>query len=118
MNKRKVGREKEQLACRFLIEKGYQIVTVNYWCQFAEIDIVARNRGTLVFIEVKYRSTDNCGGSRYAISAKKIRNISECARYYIYKERIPLDTPMRFDVIAIDGEVITHFENAFEYKER
>ena len=114
MNTRRVGSEKEKEACRYLEKKGYRIVATNYWCRYAEIDIVARDGGELVFIEVKYRKNAQYGGGARAVSAKKIRNISRCARYYIYKEHIPPDVPMRFDVIAIDGGTITHFVNAFE----
>lgn len=113
MNKRQVGREKEELACDFLKKKGYAILAVNYWCRYSEIDIVARDGESLVFVEVKYRKDDRCGGSSYAVSTKKMRNITRCARYYIYREKVPFDSPMRFDVIAIDGEKICHIINAF-----
>lgn len=114
MNRREVGREKEKLACRYLEEKGYRIAATNYWCRRAELDIVARDGETLVFAEVKYRKNKEFGGGICAISPKKIRNISQCARYYIYKEHISPDMPMRFDVIVIDGDEVTHVEHAFE----
>ena len=114
MNHRKTGSEKEQLACRYLTQNGYEIVATNYRCRYAEIDIVARDAGQLVFVEVKYRRNKKYGGSLYAISPKKIRNISLCARYYIYKERVLPDTPVRFDVIAMDGDEIMHVKNAFD----
>lgn len=114
MNTRRVGGEKEQEACRYLEGKGYEIVATNYWCRYAEIDIVARDGATLVFVEVKYRKNSQYGNGICAVSVKKIRNISRCARYYIYKEHVPADAPMRFDVIAIDGDTVTHLINAFE----
>lgn len=114
MNHRETGSEKERLACRYLMQNGYEIAATNYRCRYAEIDIVARDAGQLVFVEVKYRRNKEYGGSLYAISPKKIRNISLCARYYIYKERISPDMPVRFDVIAMDGDEIMHVKNAFE----
>lgn len=114
MNTRRVGSEKEEEACRYLEEKGYEIVTTNYRCRDAEIDIVAGDGRTLVFVEVKYRKNTEYGSGAHAVSVKKIRNISRCARYYIYKEHVPADVPMRFDVIAIDGDTVTHLINAFE----
>lgn len=114
MNCRKTGSEKEEQACDYLVAKGYEILARNYWCRYAEIDIVARDAGQLVFVEVKYRKNAAYGGSRYAVSQKKIRNISLCARYYMYREHVPEDTPVRFDVIAIDGETLTHLRHAFE----
>ncbi len=114
LNRRRVGSEKEALACKYLEKKGYRIVVTNYWCRSAEIDIVANDGDVLVFVEVKYRKNAACGGSMYAVGFKKRRNISRCARYYIYKEGIAPDTPMRFDVVAIDGEQVLHVENAFD----
>ncbi len=114
MNKRQIGKEKELLACKFLKRKGYEILAVNYWCRYSEIDIVARDGNSLVFVEVKYRKNTNFGGSSYEVSHKKMKNICQCARYYICRENVKQDTPMRFDVIAIDGARIRHFINAFE----
>lgn len=119
MNRRKLGSEKEELACRYLEQRGYKILATNYWSRYAEIDIVAWDKGDkeggqLVFIEVKYRRNKQYGGSLYAVSMKKMRNISLCARYYIYRERVAENVPIRFDVIAIDGEQITHVKNAFD----
>lgn len=114
MNKRRIGSEKEKLTCRYLEKKGYNIVTTNYWCRYAEIDIVAKEADVLIFVEVKYRENAYYGESMRAVSQNKIRKISQCAAYYIFNEQIPLDTPMRFDVVAIDGNGVTHLENAFE----
>ena len=114
LNKRRIGSEKERLACEYLEKKGYSIVTTNYWCRYADIDIVAKEADVLVFVEVKYRGNAHYGGSMGAVSQNKIRKISQCAVYYIFKEQIPPDTPMRFDVVAIDGTCVTHLENAFE----
>lgn len=115
MNRRQIGTKKEQEACRYLEKKGYQILATNYRCRYAELDIVAKHGRELVFVEVKYRKNTDFGESMYAVSGKKMRNISLCARYYIYKEHMDPDTPMRFDVIGIDGDRITHILNAFEY---
>lgn len=68
----------------------------------------------LIFIEVKYRKNKQCGGSLYAVSHAKQQKISYAARHYIARHNIPLDHPMRFDVLAIDGEEIMHIKNAFE----
>ncbi len=116
-NKRQIGADKERLASRYLEAKGYEILAANYRCRQGELDIVARDGAELVFIEVKYRKNADCGGSMYAVSTQKMRNISYCARYYIYKEGISPDEPMRFDVIAMDGDELTHVQNAFEYIE-
>ncbi len=117
MNKRAIGSEKELVVCRYLETKGYRILTTNYWCRVGEIDIVAKNDEYLVFVEVKYRKNTNCGGSLYAVGRDKMRKICKCARNYIYREKVSLDTPMRFDVVALEGDEIFHLKNAFEYIE-
>lgn len=117
MNKRAIGAEKESVVCQYLMAKGYDILETNYWCRLGEIDIIARQGEYLVFVEVKYRKDATCGGSRYAIGHNKIRKICNCARNYICRKGVPLDTPMRFDVVAIDAEMVYHIENAFEYIE-
>lgn len=115
MNKRALGAKKEAEACRYLEKKGYRIIDTNVWFPGGEIDIVAYEGEYLVFIEVKYRKNTNCGGSMYAVGYEKMRRISRCVRYYICREHVALDTPMRFDIVAWDGEQIHHVENAFEY---
>lgn len=77
MNTRRVGSEKEEEACRYLEEKGYEIVTTNYRCRDAEIDIVAGDGRTLVFVEVKYRKNTEYGSGAHAVSVKKIRNFKK-----------------------------------------
>ncbi len=114
MNKRQLGSEKEKLAAEYLQERGYEIVTCNYRCRQAEIDIIAKKEEYLIFIEVKYRKNKQCGGSLYAVSRAKQQKISYAARHYIARHNIPLNHPMRFDVLAIDGEEIMHIKNAFE----
>ena len=61
MNKRKTGTEYEELAARWLIEKGYEILEKNYRCRIGEIDLIARDGRYLVFVEVKYRSDEKAG---------------------------------------------------------
>ncbi len=114
---RKIGSEKEDLACSYLEERGYRIVDRNFHGgRFAELDIVARDSdGYLCFVEVKYRHDDKHGGYEGAIDAKKVRNICRCASYYLANKHLSLDTPIRFDVIYILGEEIKLIQNAFDY---
>ncbi len=117
MNKRALGTEKEKLACDYLKKKGYHIVETNFFCRRGEIDIIAKDGEYLVFVEVKYRKNADFGGGLYAVSKDKIRKISQTAGYYMLCHNIATDMPVRFDVIAMDGENITHIANAFEYME-
>ena len=118
MNKRDLGGEKELLAAKYLEEKGYTILQMNYKVRQAEIDIVAFDevRNALVFVEVKYRATSKAGSSLDAVTPSKQRKICQAALFYMNQKRINPETMnIRFDVVGIDGDKITHIENAFLY---
>ncbi len=113
-NKREVGSDKENVAAAYLEKKGYFIIQKNYRVRQGEIDIVARDGDTLVFVEVKYRKNLSSGHPLEAITPSKIKQISRTALFYLNQNKISVDnTPIRFDVIGILGEEITHIENAF-----
>ena len=115
-NKRKTGREKEELAGEYLCQKGYEILDMNFYGRFGEIDIIARDSGTLVFAEVKYRKSERLGNPLEAVDTRKQKKICQTALYYLAKHHISDRVPCRFDVIGITGEEITHIENAFEFQ--
>lgn len=113
-NKRSVGSDKEQMAADYLQDKGYEIIERNRYTPFGEIDIIAKKQDTLVFAEIKYRSTLRCGDPLEAVDFRKQKRISKAALYYYSFHGDNLKC--RFDVIAIYGDnSITHVENAFEY---
>lgn len=113
-NNRKVGDAQETRAVLELKRLGYRILQKNFRCRIGEIDIIAQHQGYLVFIEVKYRKNTKSGYAAESVTWKKRQIISRVADYYISKHcrRIP---PCRFDVAALDGEIFTLYENAFEY---
>lgn len=115
MNKREIGKEKEQMASDFLQQQGYEILSRNFWCPFSEIDIVAREGEYLCFVEVKYRNNTWHGGCEGTISIQKQRKISQAARYYLAKNKVLPDTPIRFDVVFIIGQERELIRNAFDY---
>ncbi len=114
MNKRELGKEKETAACSYLEACGFFILERNYWTRFGELDIIAKKDGMLVFLEVKYRRNDRYGGAGYSITEKKKQTICRCAMRYLMKHQISGSVPMRFDVLLMEGENITHIPNAFE----
>lgn len=115
-NKRYVGSNYEDLAAKFLLDKGYNILKMNFRCKGAEVDIIARDKNTLVFVEVKYRANDKTGHPLEAVDIKKQIKISKAAVAYLKMSKISMDLyPIRFDVIGILGEEIIHIKNAFEY---
>ena len=115
MNKRKTGQEQEAKAACFLKTQGYQILEQNYRCKRGEIDLVAREGQYLVFVEVKYRSTNESGLPEEAVDLRKQRQISRVAAWYLTEKGLDIYTPCRFDVVAIDGEEIHWIRNAFDY---
>ncbi len=114
-NDRQIGAVYEEKACAFLKEKGLRIVEKNFRVRQGEIDIVARDRATLVFVEVKYRKNAAKGLPEEAVDFKKQRQISRVALFYLSLRRLPLSTPCRFDVVAICGEEIRWVPDAFPF---
>lgn len=112
-NKRKVGSEYEKKAVMYLLSNGYEIIEQNFFCRYGEIDIIARNEGYLVFVEVKYRKNDRFGMPQESVSLPKQKKIIGCARYYCYKNKTESDCPIRFDVVAILGNDVQLIKNAF-----
>ena len=103
-NNREVGSRYEKRAAAFLERQGLTIVELNYRCRAGEIDIVARDGETYVFCEVKYRRTLASGDPAEAVDWRKQRKIYLAASWYLREKRLALDTPCRFDVVALWGE--------------
>lgn len=118
MNKRQIGAEKEAIAIKYLEEKGMKIVARNYRNKIGEIDIIGYHEGYLVFIEVKYRKSTQLGAPEEAVHSRKQRTICKVADCYRYGHKIGDFTPIRYDVVAICGEEITWYQNAFMHMGR
>lgn len=115
MNKREVGYEKEEIAEQFLKSKGLKILCKNYRIRIGEIDIIALDGDTYVFIEVKYRKTASKGLPEEAVNYKKMKTICKVSNHYRMKNSLPEITPVRYDVVAIEGDEIRWYPNAFDY---
>lgn len=118
MNKRKVGSAYEKKAGLFLERQGLDIVCYNFRGRCGEIDIVAREGETTVFVEVKYRRDGDLGLPEEAVNYRKQRRICRVADYYRMLHGMGDFSPVRFDVVAICGGEIRWFQNAFDYVER
>ena len=95
------GRRSERLAAEYLKLSGYRILETNYRCGAGEIDIIAREKQTIVFIEVKARSSNRFGSPKGAVTTAKQRKISMAALDYL-KRTDQTGARARFDVVAID----------------
>ncbi len=112
-----LGDRGENMAARELRNKGYKIIVRNFRCELGEIDIIARDGNTLVFVEVKTRTEDSPAPEDQVNNIKQ-HQVTKAAKYYLTRYGVP-QPPARFDVIAIIWPTgrqpqIRHIENAFE----
>ncbi|HEX8521809.1 MAG TPA: YraN family protein [Tepidisphaeraceae bacterium] len=112
-----LGDRGENIAARFLRNLGYKIIVRNFRCELGEIDIVARDGKTLVFVEVKTRAYDDPTPEEQVNQGKQ-HQITKAAKFYLSRYGIP-QPPARFDIVAIvwpknANPQIRHTENAFE----
>ncbi|MCC6543536.1 MAG: YraN family protein [Nitrospirae bacterium] len=113
LNNRTKGRQGEERAEEYLKTKGYNIIERNYSNRFGEIDIIARDGSTLVFIEVKTRNSSLYGFPADAVDAKKQSRIGRVALSYISDKKFT-NHPCRFDVLSIHEDRIELFMDAFD----
>ena len=97
------GRYGENLAVEFLTKRGYKIIERNFRIRGGEIDIIAQDGNTLVYVEVKTRTTNQFGLPQEAVTYKKIRFLKRAAKFY-RNNRPTLNLPQleRIDVVAIN----------------
>lgn len=111
-----LGQRGENVAARFLRDGGYRIIERNFKTRFGEVDIIARDGKTLVFVEVKTRK-----GSEHdpedQVNHEKQKQITKVAEFYLTRFGLPLP-PVRFDVISVlwprnQDPIIRHIQDAF-----
>jgi len=112
-----LGLRGEEIACAYLKKKKYAIVTRRFRMFHGEIDIIARDGATLVFVEVKARADESFGRPEDAVTPGKQRQIRKIAQGYLVENPLG-DAGCRFDVISIlfdndDGYRLEHFVDAF-----
>jgi len=114
------GREGEFLAAEYLKQHGIKVVAQNFRCPIGEIDLIGRDGKTIVFVEVRSRSTANYGLPQESISRSKQRRLTRLAQWYLKRYGLERESA-RFDVVAIlwqDGKPeLTWIVNAFEARE-
>lgn len=114
MNTTLTGREGEAKAADYLRRKKYEVMGANYRCRFGELDLIAKKRELVVFVEVKLRKNDRFGAAADAVTLSKQEKLRKAAASWLASH--DCDAPARFDVIEIytDTGRINHIENAFE----
>jgi putative endonuclease len=107
------------VALRFLKKNGYRILERNYVCKLGEIDIIAKEKDTLAFIEVKTRTSTLFGPPQLAVTPSKQMQLSKAALYFLKEKRLE-NVKARFDVVAIllsqKGKEIDLIRDAFDLK--
>jgi len=105
----------ERKAQEYLIAKGYKIKELNYRTKIGEIDIIAEKSNTLIFAEVKTRTSTNYGFPYEAVNRRKLNKIVKCSLIYL-KEKGFSNYQIRYDIIEVflcDQTRINHIENVF-----
>ena len=116
---REQGDYTENLACQFLESKGFKLLHRNFHSRFGEIDLVMQHNDSLVFIEVRYRRTNDFGSGAETITPAKQSKLIKTASVYLQQHAKMNKYPARFDVVSISGSVATGnpefdwIENAF-----
>ena len=118
LRRKMLGRQGEEVAARYLEKNGFHILSRNYRCKIGEIDLIVIDKRTLIFVEVRSKSSEEFGLGQESVVRKKQLKLRQVAWHYLKAEgKTAMDC--RFDVIAIrfdgDGQVrrIEHIENAF-----
>lgn len=113
---KEVGARGEQLAREYLERLGYKIVEKNLKTSYKEIDLIARKKDLLIFVEVKTRTSRIFGGAEDAMTARKIRNLKQAAGRYLATQK-EFFKNIRFDFIAVDIDSYKKTSNISYYQD-
>jgi len=117
MNTRESGRTGEDIAADYLAARGFEIIARNYSIkanfQGGEIDIIAKKKDRIHFIEVKVRNTGLFGLGREAVGFKKQRTIKMLATRWLQSKKLYNEIDVSFDIVEIDNGLVDFFENVF-----
>lgn len=109
-----LGVATEQRALAYLQSQGLVLLETNYRCRYGEIDLIFKDKSTLVFVEVRFRANNNFGGAAVSVTHQKQQKILRSAQNYLQEHG---DQACRFDVVTFDGNAAEKMEwitNAFE----
>ena len=107
------GKRGEIIAVKYLSDLSYDILEVNYTAIDFEIDIIAKDKDQIVFVEVKFKKTKRFGSGFEEVNIKKQKKIINCSKIYLRDNKYSQNTSVRYDIISIDEGKINHIKNAF-----
>jgi putative endonuclease len=113
MNSSRLGKEGEEQAAAALEAAGMEIIARNIRCKRGEIDIVAKDGETIVFVEVKSWSAYGLEDLQYGIDPRKQRKIIKTAKFFLSENRKYSNMAIRFDVVFVNKSSVTHLASAF-----
>lgn len=108
----KLGAEAEAAAARYLQQQGLRIVTRNWSCRQGELDLIARDGDTLVFVEVRQRASSRFGGAAASIGATKRAKLLAAAQVYL--QTLAVMPACRFDVVCLEGGQLEWLKNCID----
>ncbi|KTD51995.1 hypothetical protein Lqui_0839 [Legionella quinlivanii] len=110
------GKQTERQAVQFLKKQGLQFIESNFRCRWGEVDVIMRDASTLVFVEVRARSSFDYGGAIASITVAKQRKLIKTANYYLLTKKLHDKCAARFDVVLFEGKPlqIEWIKNAFD----
>lgn len=112
----RIGQRFEDQAVSFLEQQGFEIIERNWRASHKEIDIIARKKSLLVFVEVKASMTSSFGHPAERVTPAKMKNLSEAAQRYVLERGIS-GCDLRFDVITFSDGRLEHYPDAFPFTE-
>lgn len=120
---RTIGDAAEHLALDHLVSRGLELVERNYRCRYGELDLVMLDGRCLVVVEVRCRKRSRFAGAAASIDRFKRRKLMRAAALFLGRHRELCDMPLRFDVVAVDGQTggeytLQWLRDAFRPRER
>ena len=112
---REQGQYTESLACEYLEAKGLKLIEKNYNCRLGEIDLIMQDNDSLVFVEVRYRRSNNFGSGAESITNSKQSKLIKTASLYLQQHAKLNKYPARFDVVSISGFIETENINNIDF---
>ncbi|GMR15757.1 MAG: YraN family protein [Gammaproteobacteria bacterium] len=112
---REQGEYTENLACQFLEDKGFKLIERNFHCRLGEIDLIMQDNNNLVFVEVRYRRSNNFGSGAESITYNKQSKLIKTASLYLQQHAKLNKYPSRFDVVSITGFIETDNINNIDF---
>jgi len=112
---REQGEYTENLACKYLENKGFKLIEKNFNCRVGEIDLIMKDNDSLVFVEVRYRRNNSFGSGAESITTSKQSKLIKTASLYLQQHAKLNKYPARFDVVSITGFIETDTINNIDF---